>query len=144
VNYLSLLSAIVLTGWGVAASAADYVAMSGEELYGRFCASCHGATGRGDGPVASSFKVEVPDLTLIARRAKGAYPRDRIEKIIDGRYIIGAHGSRTMPVWGEDLSQLQIGNPDAERGTRLIIQRLADYVWLLQKPDAEHSRSNDE
>jgi mono/diheme cytochrome c family protein len=108
--------------------------MSGKELYGRFCASCHGATGRGDGPVASSFKVEVPDLTLIARRAQGEYPRDRIEKIIDGRFIIGAHGNRTMPVWGEDLSRLEIGNPDAERATRLIIGRLADYVWLLQKP----------
>jgi mono/diheme cytochrome c family protein len=110
--------------------------MSGKELYGRFCASCHGVTGRGDGPVAGSFKVEVPDLTLIARRAHGAYPRERIEKIIDGRHILGAHGSRTMPVWGEDFSRLEIGNPEAERSTRLIIQRLADYVWLLQKPTA--------
>jgi mono/diheme cytochrome c family protein len=108
--------------------------MSGAELYARFCASCHGASGRGDGPVADSFKIEVPDLTLIARRAKGLYPRDRIEKIIDGRYVIAAHGSRTMPVWGEDFSRLEIGNPDAELGTRVIIQRLADYVWLLQQP----------
>jgi mono/diheme cytochrome c family protein len=133
---------MTLLGWQAAAGAADYVAMSGQDLYVRFCASCHGASGHGDGPVASSFKVEVPDLTLIARRAQGSYPRDRIEKIIDGRFIIGAHGSRTMPVWGEDISRLQIGNPDAERGTRLIIQRLADYVWLLQKPVA--SRSSDE
>jgi hypothetical protein len=95
-------------------------------------------TGRGDGPVASSFKVEVPDLTLIARRAQGSYPRDRIERIIDGRFVVGAHGSRTMPVWGEDLSRLEIGNPDAERATRVIIGRLADYVWLLQKPSAEN------
>ncbi len=42
---------------------ADYVQMSGKELYRRFCAACHGAEGRGDGPVAGSFKVEVPDLT---------------------------------------------------------------------------------
>jgi mono/diheme cytochrome c family protein len=128
----SFICTMALLSWH-AAGAADYVAMSGEELYGRFCASCHGTTGRGDGPVASSLKVEVPDLTLIARRAGGAYPRDRIERIIDGRYIIGAHGSRTMPVWGEDLGRLQLGNPDAEHGTRLIIQRLADYVRLLQQ-----------
>ena len=44
-----------------------------------------------------------------------------------------------MPVWGEDLSRAELGNPDAERGTRVIIQRLADYVWLLQKPDARKS-----
>ena len=140
----SLLCALALLGWNVSAGAADYVAMSGKDLYGRFCASCHGATGRGDGPVAASFKVEVPDLTLIARRAKGVYPRDRIEKIIDGRYIVGAHGTRTMPVWGEDFGRLELGNPDAERSTRVIIQRLADYVWLLQKADAENARNRDE
>ncbi|WP_129774900.1 c-type cytochrome [Peristeroidobacter soli] len=134
----SLICTAALLSWNATASAADYVAMSGQELYGRFCASCHGMTGRGDGPVASSFKVEVPDLTLIARRAQGSYPRDRIERIIDGRFVVGAHGSRTMPVWGEDLSRLEIGNPDAERATRVIIGRLADYVWLLQKPSAEN------
>jgi mono/diheme cytochrome c family protein len=112
---------------------ADYVAMSGKDLYQRFCASCHGSEGRGDGPVAASLKVEVPDLTLIARRAGNFYERDRVVRIIDGRYIIGVHGSRTMPVWGEDLSHLEIGNPDAERATRVVIDRLADYVWQLQK-----------
>ncbi|HEY0682256.1 MAG TPA: cytochrome c [Steroidobacter sp.] len=139
----SLLCTVALLGWNVAAGAADYVGMSGQELYVRFCASCHGVKGRGDGPVANSLKVEVPDLTLIARRAKGVYPRDRIERIIDGRHIIGAHGSRTMPVWGEDFSRLELGSPDAERATRLIIVRLADYVWLLQKPAPETRNRNE-
>lgn len=139
-----LIPSLLLLAAGNAVRAADYVAMSGQELYSRFCASCHGATGRGDGPVAGSLKVEVPDLTLIARRAGGVYPRERIEKIIDGRHIIGAHGSRTMPVWGEDLSRFQIGNPDAERSTRLIILRLADYVWLLQKALPGDARNSDE
>jgi mono/diheme cytochrome c family protein len=132
----SVICTAALLSWNATADAVDYVAMSGQELYARLCASCHGTTGRGDGPVASSFKVEVPDLTLISRRAQGSYPRDRIEKIIDGRFVVGAHGSRTMPVWGEDLSRLELGNPDAERATRVIIGRLADYVWLLQKPSA--------
>jgi len=124
------------------AQAADYVAMSGKELFVRFCASCHGASGSGDGPVATSFKVEVPDLTLIARRAGGKYPRERIARVIDGRHIVGAHGTRTMPVWGEDFSSLEIGNPDAERATNLIIGRLADYVWLLQRPQPGDERSD--
>jgi mono/diheme cytochrome c family protein len=139
-----LLSSLLLLALNTDARAADYVAMSGKDLYVRFCASCHGVTGQGDGPVAGSFKVEVPDLTLIARRAKGAYPRDRVEKIIDGRHIIGAHGSRTMPVWGEDFSRLEIGNPEAERSTHLIIQRLADYVGLLQRPAVNDTRNSDE
>jgi mono/diheme cytochrome c family protein len=116
--------------------AADYVAMSGKELHLRFCASCHGGGGRGDGPVASSFAVEVPDLTLLARRYGGEFPRDRVARIIDGRYIIGSHGSRTMPVWGEDLSRIEMGDPEAERATEIIITRLADYLWTLQRKQA--------
>ena len=129
----SLLMLVALALYGSAAWSADYVAMSGKDLYQRFCASCHGAEGRGDGPAAASFKVEVPDLTLIAHRAGTAYPRERVIRIIDGRYILGAHGSRTMPVWGEELSRLEIGNPDAERATRVVIDRIADYVGQLQK-----------
>ncbi|HEX2494110.1 MAG TPA: cytochrome c [Steroidobacter sp.] len=119
------------------AAAAEYLAMSGEELYMRFCASCHGEGGRGDGPVAGSLRVETPDLTLIARRHGGEFPRDRIEQIIDGRYIIGAHGSRTMPVWGEDLSRIEIGDPNAERATQTLISRLAEYLQRLQRPKSD-------
>ena len=130
----TLIALAVLSLYGSTAWSADYVAMSGKDLYQRFCAACHGTEGRGDGPVAASFKVEVPDLTLIAHRAGNAYPRERVVRIIDGRFIIGSHGSRTMPVWGEDLSRLEIGNPDAERATRVVIDRLADYLGQLQKP----------
>jgi mono/diheme cytochrome c family protein len=129
---------LVLAYAGPAVSA-DYVTMSGEDLYRRFCASCHGTQGLGDGPVAASLKVEVPDLTLIARRSRDAYPRERILRIIDGRYVIGAHGTRTMPIWGEDLSKLEIGNPDAESVTRVVLDRLADYVWQLQRPAREEA-----
>jgi len=115
-------------------SHADYLSMTGSELYGRFCASCHGATGHGDGAAAKSLTVTVPDLTQIARRHGGMFPTERIEKIIDGRYVIGAHGTRTMPIWGEGWSRSEIGNPDAERATRTIIARLVDYVQLLQRP----------
>jgi mono/diheme cytochrome c family protein len=117
-----------------AASAEDLVALPGKQLYVQFCAACHGEEGRGDGSVSSYFRVEVPDLTLIARRHGGSYPRDLVERIIDGRHILTAHGTRTMPIWGHDLSRAAIGDPDAETGARIVITRLADYVWLLQRP----------
>jgi mono/diheme cytochrome c family protein len=114
------------------ASSADDVGKSGQELYERYCASCHGVSGRGDGPVAASLKVEVPDLTRFAQRRGNYFDRDLVERVIDGRHVIGAHGTRTMPVWGEVLAQPQLGNPDAERATRVVIARLADYLWQLQ------------
>ena len=130
---LAILTVCCIT-WAQPSWSADYVSMSGEDLYRRFCAACHGIEGRGDGPVAASFRVEVPDLTRMADRGHAVNVRDRIARIIDGRYIIGAHGTRIMPVWGEDLARLEIGNPDAERSAQVIIGRLADYVSSLQKP----------
>jgi len=107
--------------------------MSGEQLYLRFCASCHGVSSRGDGPVAKSLIAEVPDLTLIARRQGSAYSRDRIERIIDGRFMISAHGTRLMPVWGENFARTELGNPDAERAVELMIARLTDYLESMQR-----------
>jgi mono/diheme cytochrome c family protein len=113
---------------------ADYLAMNGAELYSRFCASCHGVAGRGDGPVSKSFKTEVPDLTLIARRQGGKFPAERIERIIDGRFTLLSHGTRDMPVWGAELARTEIGNPDGERATDLMIKRLLQHVQSLQRP----------
>jgi mono/diheme cytochrome c family protein len=116
------------------AAHADFLAMSGAQLYDRFCASCHGPTGHGDGPVAKSFKTEVPDLTLISRRQGGKFPADRIERVIDGRFTLLGHGTRDMPVWGAELSRTEIGSPDAERATDLMIKRLLRRVESLQRP----------
>ncbi len=46
---------------------------SGVRLYQVFCSSCHGLTGRGDGPVEPLFRGGVPDLTHLAARHGGAF-----------------------------------------------------------------------
>jgi len=116
-------------------AAADYAELSGKQLFQRYCAACHGTQARGDGPVASSLKVEVPDLTKMARRSAGRFPRDRVVRIVDGRFIIGAHGTRTMPIWGEDFAHLETGSPNTEAATRLVIERIADYLAQLQQTE---------
>jgi len=130
-HVFSVISTVLVTLGSVPVDGADYVAMSGQQLYTRFCASCHGLEGRGDGPVAQSFSSEVPDLTLIARRHGGEFQRDWVERTIDGRQKIASHGAYTMPVWGEDFSQ--IGDPNAEASTRTMIARLVDYLETLQQ-----------
>ena len=55
---------------------------TGEELYVRHCASCHGATGKGDGPVAPSLTRPTPDLTVLAR--EGRFDEANLMAIIDG------------------------------------------------------------
>src|SRR3989442_10335955 len=57
--------------WAVATYVATLRAGSGEEregegLYAAHCASCHGATGGGDGPLAAPLSVRPPALRDLA------------------------------------------------------------------------------
>lgn len=116
-----------------AVTLADY---SGEELFDRFCASCHGVGARGDGPVARSLNVAVPDLTSIAVRY-GEFPVGRIRDVIDGRGIdTSAHGTRTMPVWGYEFYVEEGADVTAQRAVRDAINRLVEHLLSLQRTDA--------
>jgi mono/diheme cytochrome c family protein len=113
------------------AFAADYTARSGQELYGKFCASCHGVTAKGDGPIAKSLKNQPADLTLIAQRY-GQFPIKRIEEVVDGRVKVDAHGPSAMPVWGEEFTRSQSGDKQAERDTATVIQKIVEYLKSIQ------------
>lgn len=76
----------------------------GQQLYTNYCATCHGATGHGNGVVAEFLTVPVPDLTTIAARNDGAFPMLAVIHIIDGRTGVRPHGDR-MPVWGDAFSE---------------------------------------
>jgi mono/diheme cytochrome c family protein len=133
--FLALIIAMVsLVLASVSARAQDFSGYTGAELYRRFCSSCHGENARGDGSVAKSFKVEVPDLTRIAHRHGGVYPAAQISKIIDGRQTLPPHGSREMPVWGFEFHRANqgAGNPEARRRTDDLIARLTEYLRTIQ------------
>jgi len=55
------------------------------DMYRRYCASCHGADGKGKGAVSSQLKMKVPDLTTIKKRHNGVFPLDDVMATIDGR-----------------------------------------------------------
>ena len=99
----------------------------GAQLYKRFCASCHGPDGAGDGPVAASLRNRPPDLAGISARRGGQFPEDKLRQIIDGRAGVAAQGAREMPVWGNDLVTAGAA-PDA------LITRLIAQLRSMQKP----------
>jgi mono/diheme cytochrome c family protein len=106
---------------------------SGPGLYRAHCASCHGVDGHGDGPVAASLNVEVPDLTRISRRQGGRFPADQLRKIIDGRTTVPPHGTRTMPVWGQAFRAAG-GDSDSqgERQASRLVDLLVQYLQSIQ------------
>jgi mono/diheme cytochrome c family protein len=116
-----------------AARADDFTDYSGQELYMRFCASCHGEEGHGDGPVASAISVTVPDLTGIMQRQGDQFPQQKLREIIDGRSVVIAHGTRYMPVWGYEFWVEQGADKEAEAAVRLILDNLLGYIRGIQR-----------
>jgi mono/diheme cytochrome c family protein len=116
--------------------AADFTHYSGEQLFQRLCASCHGKEARGDGPVASALSVQAPNLRELQLRNRGEFPLEKIQKIIDGRIKLAPHGTRVMPVWGDELLRSEAGNPEAERSAAELIHKIAEYLQGIQEPAA--------
>jgi mono/diheme cytochrome c family protein len=105
--------------------------IKGPELYKAYCASCHGADAKSDGPTAKSLKVKPSDLTRIAARNGGTFPLMRIERIISGEELtLSGHGTNKMPVWGPIFSQV---GRDQDLG-RVRIDNLARYLRDIQVP----------
>ncbi len=103
--------------------------IQGPALYKAYCAACHGPSGTGNGPMAKSVKVPPADLTSIAARNGGKFPRMRMERIILGEAGVPEHGTREMPLWGPIFSQV---TSDQDLG-RIRVDNLARYIEGMQK-----------
>jgi len=130
--------ALVALGlWIVVGGPAHAQALSGYNgtaLYKSFCASCHGLDAKGTGPVASSLKIEVPDLTRISARHGGQFPAEEIRKIIDGRTTRPPHGPRDMPVWSDAFRVAGGDTAKAQKRADDSIERLTEYLRSIQAP----------
>ena len=68
------------------ARADDPGVAQGQQLYAQYCASCHGSTGKGDGPEGRSLTTpKASDLTQIAKGNNGKFPFYETMLIIEGR-----------------------------------------------------------
>jgi len=94
------LPILLMLALGSAAPAAAQDAGRGAELYRLYCAGCHGATARGNGPMADLMNVPPADLTSLAAGNEGVFPTFRVVSQIDGRDPLRAHGGE-MPVFGD-------------------------------------------
>ncbi|SRR5579871_4872113 len=93
-----LIIASLTAGFCVSARADEFDI--GKSEFQSSCASCHGADGKGKGPVSEQLKVPPPDLTILAKKNNGVFPTNAVYETIYGLRSIPAHGTREMPIWG--------------------------------------------
>ena len=72
------------------------------------------------------------DLTKIAARNGGSFPRTRIARIIDGREEVSAHGEREMPVWGDWFELEATSQVGGNKDSAAIKKRIDDLVDFLE------------
>jgi len=78
---------------------------NGAALYARWCAACHGETGRGDGPNAANLPVK--PSAHASRQAMSARPDDSLfDTIASGGAVMNR--SPRMPAFGATLSAAEI------------------------------------
>ncbi len=105
-------------------------AESGAGIYRTHCATCHGPTGKGDGPMAPRLRIAPPDLTLLARRNGGKYSFDKVYRIIDGRSPVPGHGGGEMPIWGDAFLEAREGY--SEEKVKERITQVVHYLASIQ------------
>jgi mono/diheme cytochrome c family protein len=132
---IGALSGIALAcTWALVASGADEnaIANQGRDLYEQHCEVCHGADGKGDGPLSDELKVHPADLTQIARVRGGTFPEVEVREIIDGRRAVRAHGKSGMPIWGRVFGGPAVAGKGTEKALQWKLDRLVEYLQSIQ------------
>jgi mono/diheme cytochrome c family protein len=133
-----LVSVFVAALWSLPSSAQAPRAepeeqADGGQLFKTWCASCHGLTAQGNGPLAPMMKAPVPDLTVIAGKNGGLFPSARVARIVDGRDVV-SHGDPEMPIWGTAFKSTKDGYSEAS--VRARIDAVVRYLESIQKRNA--------
>jgi mono/diheme cytochrome c family protein len=126
-----LLAAVVASGQQTTETYA--AGPAGEEVYKTYCATCHGKTAKGDGPLAAHLRFAPPDLTLLAKRNEGKFDTVAVHRMIDGRQPLKGHGGPDMPVWGDAFRKS--GEGYSEKAVKERIDSLVTHLKKLQQEE---------
>lgn len=100
---LALVTGLAMTSQIQAETSQTDAVQRGTAHYLFFCGNCHGAEGKGDGPLAVHLKMAPTDLTLLQAGDSSTSIAERVMKALDGRHAIGETEAHRMPVFSESL-----------------------------------------
>jgi mono/diheme cytochrome c family protein len=125
-------AALAAAGQATAQQAAPALieSLAGRDSFNSYCLPCHGAAGRGDGSLAPRLRSQPTDLTQLAARERGTFPRERLRAVLDGSGPkVAAHGGSEMPTWAPIFRAFE---SDARAAAR--IAGLLTYLESIQVP----------
>jgi mono/diheme cytochrome c family protein len=99
-------------------------------MFAVYCASCHGVSGKGDGPSAIALKTPPTDLTVLSKKNGGKFPAAHVMTVLKFGPDIPSHGSPEMPVWGPVLGKMDQAD---QKQTQLRISNLSRYLETIQE-----------
>ncbi|MDO5630964.1 MAG: cytochrome C [Paracoccus sp. (in: a-proteobacteria)] len=118
----------------IAACAPDQQMTTARSDYMNLCAGCHGTTGKGNGPAAAGQNPRPADITTIAARHDGEFPRLQVMSHIYG-YTMGRSES-PMPQFGDLLEGRTVmydAGDGRETPTPQRLVALMEYVERMQE-----------
>ncbi|MBI2881046.1 MAG: cytochrome c [Candidatus Tectomicrobia bacterium] len=114
-------AAVIMSLTASLATAQKADVQAGKEKYLQFCASCHGAAGKGDGPAAAALNPKPRDHSD-AKYMATLKDEEVFNIIKQGGVPLGK--SPLMPPWGQALSDQDIRN-------------VVGFIRTLAKPGAK-------
>lgn len=139
-SHAGIFLAAVATTTTLLAAASPVLAQSqsrkdepiGQSSFLANCAVCHGREGKGDGPYAALLTKKPATLTTIRERNKGIFPQEYLYKLIDGREMIMAHGTRDMPVWGDVFREQAVQDFWPWGSEQVVRGKILELVYYVQ------------
>lgn len=134
INTCFLISFVVFIATAslvMAEEAEELTDIVGKKEFVTYCGSCHGSSGKGDGPIVNFLERKPPNLTLLSKNNGGAFPFERIWGVFDGSYIFAEHGTSEMPIWGYRFVQEAKQQKESNITTKAKAKAL-DIVLYLQ------------
>lgn len=102
---------------------------NGKEMFAHYCTPCHGADGKGRGPVVIEQKVPPVDLTVLSQKNHGKFPEKHVNHVLQYGADIPSHTSVEMPVWGPILGKINQKDP---KDRMLRVSSLSQYLETIQ------------
>lgn len=120
---------------GAAVPSTSFAESIGEASFMSNCAVCHGADGKGNGPIVDFLKSAPSDLTMISAHNGGMFPIENVYQVIADTDLQRAHGTNEMPIWGNRFNSEVIAQEgeygSGSSGQQTAQARILELVYFL-------------